>query len=257
MEGYIQDNILSKLPSMDPKYFLIPAAPVAAILVVSAPVLIGVMTVTLPVALPVLVVLGVVLALLTGLVGFVYSSTRQGRSQIGGALSPVSHTFLSTAAGQTLVYDTGPRPTPVKVARNLLPEQIWGRLIVSLFIDLIGSSSYLLPGVGECIDVAWAPIQTVLIMAMYDDTSPNLKYVSFIEEILPFTDIVPSATIGWMAEFGVPMILGQSNNKESSTTRSSATTPMKDLVKKIDAMHSKNVIVPGSTNSASTPVAQN
>jgi hypothetical protein len=50
---------------------------------------------------------------------------------------------------------------------------------------------------------------------MYDSTSPNLKYVSFIEEILPFTDIVPSATIGWACEF-VPQMLSQQaeNNPE-------------------------------------------
>jgi hypothetical protein len=44
---------------------------------------------------------------------------------------------------------------------------------------------------------------------MYDKTSPNLKYVSFVEEILPFTDIVPSATIGWLMQFGLPMVFSK------------------------------------------------
>ena len=74
----------------------------------------------------------------------------------------------------------------------------------------IGSSSYLLPVVGEGFDLAWAPAQTVLIMAMYDSTSPNLKYVSFLEEVLPFTDIVPSATIGWACEF-IPILWNKHN----------------------------------------------
>jgi hypothetical protein len=65
--------------------------------------------------------------------------------------------------------------------------------------------------VGEGLDLAWAPAQTILIMAMYDATSPNLKYVSFVEEILPFTDIVPSATIGWACEF-VPGMLNNHSN---------------------------------------------
>jgi hypothetical protein len=73
---------------------------------------------------------------------------------------------------------------------------------------LIGSSSYLLPVVGEGFDLAWAPIQTILIMAMYDDVAPNLKYLSFIEEVLPFTDVVPSATIGWLTEFGPTLLSG-------------------------------------------------
>jgi hypothetical protein len=86
------------------------------------------------------------------------------------------------------------------------------KLIVCLAIDFIGSSSYLLPGVGEVFDVAWAPTQTIMIAAMFDHVSPNLKYVSFVEEILPFTDFIPSATYGWVREFG-PVILGESGRK--------------------------------------------
>jgi hypothetical protein len=89
---------------------------------------------------------------------------------------------------------------------------MYQRLILSLFIDLIGSASYLLPVVGEGLDLAWAPTQTILIMAMYDSTSPNLKYVSFLEEILPFTDIVPSATIGWACEFVPGLLNNHSKN---------------------------------------------
>lgn len=40
----------------------------------------------------------------------------------------------------------------------------------------------------------------MLIMALYNQTTPSLKYVSLAEEWLPFTDILPSATIGWAAE---------------------------------------------------------
>jgi hypothetical protein len=120
-------------------------------------------------------------------------------------MAPFVEHLLGSRAGQTLIYDTGPRPTPVSVCRHVLPAGMWSKLFLSLFIDLIGSASYLLPVVGEGLDLAWAPAQTVLIMSMYDTTSPNLKYVSFIEEILPFTDIVPSATIGWACEFVPPM----------------------------------------------------
>jgi hypothetical protein len=40
----------------------------------------------------------------------------------------------------------------------------------------------------------------MLIMALYNQTTPSLKYVSLAEEWLPFTDILPSATIGWATE---------------------------------------------------------
>jgi hypothetical protein len=42
----------------------------------------------------------------------------------------------------------------------------------------------------------------ILLGAMYDDVMPNLKYIGFFEEILPFTDVIPSATLGWTKEFG-------------------------------------------------------
>jgi len=43
-------------------------------------------------------------------------------------------------------------------------------------------------------------------MAMYDNEMPYLKYVSFAEEIIPFTDILPTACLGWCREF-VPVLL--------------------------------------------------
>ena len=81
----------------------------------------------------------------------------------------------------------------------------------------LGSASYLIPVVGEVLDIAWAPLQTILIMAMYDSVSPNLKYVSFVEEILPFTDVVPSATIGWVTEFGPQLLPALGNNHNTAT----------------------------------------
>lgn len=209
-------SVLSKAPTIPHKeLLLLPAIPVVALIVVIAPVVAGVTMVGLPFFLPVILV-GIV-----GLIGAVmacttlYASTRQGRSQVAGTIAPVIEHLIGSRAGQALLYDTGPRPNPVSVCRHIVPSGMWSRLMLSLLIDLIGSSSYLLPLAGEGLDLAWAPIQTTLIMSMYDSTSPNLKYVSFIEEILPFTDIVPSATIGWACEF-VPQMLSQQaeNNPE-------------------------------------------
>jgi hypothetical protein len=223
-----QGNIkgaVSKLPSLhlpDPKYLLVPAVPFVAIVVVSAPVLVGILVIGLPVFLPLAVVAFSIVSAVAVLAMAIYGSTEEGRSQIGGMLAPLAHTVLSTPSGQTLIYQTGPRPTPVKVARAILPTGIWQRLLISLLIDLIGSSSYLLPLVGEGTDLAWAPIQTILIMAMYDKTSPNLKYVSFMEEILPFTDIIPSATSGWLIQFGLPMVFANANANSNSNSQESA-----------------------------------
>jgi hypothetical protein len=206
-------SALRKVPTVPRgynKFLLIPLVPVVAAIVVASPVVAGVAMVGLPFVLP-FVLVGIFL-LAGGLVSgaALYSSTRVGRAQVGGSAGPFVDQLLGSRAGQALVYDTGPRPTPVSVFRQILPQGMWSKLFLSLFIDLIGSSSYLLPVVGEGLDLAWAPMQTILIMSMYDSTSPNLKYVSFVEEIMPFTDIVPTATIGWACEF-VPAML--SDNK--------------------------------------------
>jgi hypothetical protein len=117
-----------------------------------------------------------------------------------------------TKTGQRIIYDVGPRPSPQALAHAVLPEGMIGKLIVSLIVDFIGSASYLLPVVGEGFDVAWAPISMVLVGAMYDETSPNLKYFALMEELLPFTDFVPSATLGWMKEF-VPGLLEEGKKR--------------------------------------------
>ena len=180
-------NAASNIPLPDKKYILIPAVPVVTAIVVASPLLGGLSIIGLPFLLPVIAVITsvVVSTLLVG--GVVYSSTKHGRTTIHGLCGPFVDSLLTTKPFQTLMYDTGPRPTPVSVARQILPTTLWNKLFISLIIDLIGSSSYLLPIVGETFDIGWAPIQTILIMAMYDATSPNLKYVSFAEEILPFT----------------------------------------------------------------------
>lgn len=53
-------------------------------------------------------------------------------------------------------------------------------------------------------------------MAMFDHVTSKLKYLSFVEEILPFTDIIPSATIGWAAEFLPELAGGVLKNGDAS-----------------------------------------
>jgi hypothetical protein len=214
-----QDNMVQvwqqvpKLP-FDKMYLAVPAVPIIATLVVASPVVGGILIVGLPFLLPVIVIILAILvsALLGG--GSLYASSKDGRAFVGGLLQPIAESILHSRSGQTLMYETGPRPTPVSVAKLVLPTGIWSKLMTSLLIDLIGSSSYLLPVVGEAMDLFWAPAQTILIMAMYDPTSPNLKYVSFFEEALPFTDIVPSATIGWTLQYLIPKLLGKDGTTE-------------------------------------------
>jgi len=207
IEGGISGSALARSlshlegKSFNRKVILVPLLPIAALLVAAFPFLAGILALAVPFLLPLAVIgvgiLGAVLA--SG--GVCYASTRTGRERVGTTMGPLLESLVVSRPGQSLFYDTGPRPTPVSVCRQVLPTTIWSKLWVSLIIDLIGSSSYLLPVVGEGFDFAWAPAQTILIMALYDATSPNLKYLSFTEEIMPFTDIVPSACLGWAWEF--------------------------------------------------------
>ena len=70
------------------------------------------------------------------------------------------------------------------------------KLLLCIFIDLIGMSTYALPGIGELGDIAWAPIQSVLIR-LITGHSDGWSKLAFWEEILPCTDIIPSATINY------------------------------------------------------------
>lgn len=58
---------------------------------------------------------------------------------------------------------------------------------------MIGSSSELVPILGEVSDVVWAPIAGLALRTLYG--SNVLFALEFTEEILPFTDILPLATL--------------------------------------------------------------
>lgn len=201
-------SITSHLPNKVPfmKYLLVPTVPLAASAVALLPVGLGILVLGLPFFLPLLVViLGVATTILSCGVG-VYLSSSSGREHAGTVLQPIYNAFSSTQSGQRLLYQTGSRPSPVALAEVVMPQDMMGKLVTSLVIDFIGSSSYLLPVVGEAFDLAWAPTQTVLIMAMYNSSMPSLKYISFIEEIMPFTDLLPSATLGWVRTYS-PLLI--------------------------------------------------
>ena len=197
-------DVPNKLPVL--KLLLLPGVPVTAVTVVVAPIVIGLCIVLFPVVLPLVALLLSTSLLISLASASLYLSTRDGRTHLQHAIEPTYQTFLMTTIGQRIIYNVGPRPSPQALAHAILPEGMMGKLLVSLLVDGIGSMSYLLPLVGEGFDVAWAPLSMMLVGAMYDASSPNLKYVALMEELLPFTDIVPSATLGWMKEFGPGLV---------------------------------------------------
>ena len=39
----------------------------------------------------------------------------------------------------------------------------WGKLLLSIIVDIIGMMSYLIPGFGEAIDVIWSPVSFYIV----------------------------------------------------------------------------------------------
>lgn len=72
------------------------------------------------------------------------------------------------------------------------------KLMISLLIDLVGFSTFLVPLAGEGADLAWAPASALLINYLYGNAL--LTGLAFCEELLPGTDFIPTATIGWLLE---------------------------------------------------------
>lgn len=68
-------------------------------------------------------------------------------------------------------------------------------LKLCILLDAIGMVSFLIPGIGEGFDAVWAPISGFLFLIMFK--SPMGALLAGAEEIIPFTDIIPSFTIGY------------------------------------------------------------
>ncbi len=88
-----------------------------------------------------------------------------------------------------------------RVASGLKPEPAdvtaegWAKLVGCLLLDLAGDASELIPGLGELTDVVYAPVEAGLLKALF--ASNAIAAFGFAEELLPFTDIIPTFTLSW------------------------------------------------------------
>jgi len=83
-------------------------------------------------------------------------------------------------------------------AVSRIPPEQWQKLALCLVIDLLGDSSFALPGLGELSDVAFAPLEAFLLSRMFQ--SNIISTFGAVEEGLPFTDAIPTATLAWILE---------------------------------------------------------
>jgi len=76
------------------------------------------------------------------------------------------------------------------------------KLLLSILYDAIGMLSFVVPGLGEFVDILWAPLSAYLILKMYKGTFGKVaSLISFGEEAGFFgTDIIPTFTLAWLYE---------------------------------------------------------
>ena len=84
---------------------------------------------------------------------------------------------------------------PVKKQINL---ESWLQLAICVFIDVVGDSSFLIPGLGELEDVVWAPISAYALSKLFG--SNTVTSIDFVKEILPGLDVVPVASLAWLLQ---------------------------------------------------------
>ncbi|WP_242118717.1 hypothetical protein [Aestuariivivens sediminicola] len=72
-------------------------------------------------------------------------------------------------------------------------------LAISILCDVIGYVSFAIPGIGEFTDIIWAPLSGWIMTKLYKGKPGKIAgIISFIEEILPGLDVIPTFTLMWI-----------------------------------------------------------
>lgn len=71
-------------------------------------------------------------------------------------------------------------------------------IAICILMDLVGMATYFFPGLGEFADIVWAPISGYIFYKLFGGRFGIVGgTLDFLEEIIPFTDVIPSFTIAW------------------------------------------------------------
>jgi hypothetical protein len=82
---------------------------------------------------------------------------------------------------------------------NLDNTSKYKKLAMSIIFDAVGYASFIIPGLGEFVDLAWAPAAAFLMTKMYKGNTGKIAAgVAFVEEILPGLDVIPTFTLMWL-----------------------------------------------------------
>ncbi len=81
---------------------------------------------------------------------------------------------------------------------SALQNKKYKQLFMGLLFDGIGMLSFAIPFVGEFSDIIWAPLAAWLMTRMYKGKIGQVAgIITFIEEIIPGFDLIPSFTLMW------------------------------------------------------------
>ena len=94
---------------------------------------------------------------------------------------------------------------------NIIEKLPSPTLTFCIIMDLIGYASFSIPVLAEISDVIWAPVSAFIFLKTFGGRVGRIGSVfNFIEEVLPFTDFIPSFSIAWLIRNGVK---GKVNSK--------------------------------------------
>mmetsp|Transcript_54516 Transcript_54516/g.174839 ORF Transcript_54516/g.174839 Transcript_54516/m.174839 type:complete len:386 (-) Transcript_54516:127-1284(-) len=127
------------------------------------------------------------------------------------ARGPTRHSLHSDAGLDSRGAQTAPLVESYTVCETVPPqEQPLGacvprravKLALCVALDLLGDATYALLPPGESLDLAFAPAQAVSLQLLF--SSGRTALVGLLEELLPYTDLVPTATLAWCLEAMAP-----------------------------------------------------
>jgi hypothetical protein len=128
-------------------------------------------------------------------------------AQLLATLSFVVIAALVTAQGKFILNvldddanDDSQITTKFRKANDPPPPVLdFTKLIFCICIDILGSANEAIPLAGEFVDVIYAPIAALFLRQLFAGSNV-VALLEFTEEILPFTDVLPLATICWVVE---------------------------------------------------------
>ena len=78
-------------------------------------------------------------------------------------------------------------------------DRKYKKLVKCVLLDAVGMASAVIPVVGPVLDVIWAPVAASISYKMFGEKKGKYtSQITFVEELLPVTDVMPSFTIFWI-----------------------------------------------------------